>query len=261
MTGAPWSWSFTAHGTDIINDQPMRLAEKVRRADSVVCVSDFGRSQLMSLVDEAHWEKLRVVRCGVDRRWLAADARAAPNGRPEPLRVLTVGRIEPEKGHQVLLEALARLKRRNVPVRWTLVGDGSLRESVWRRAVELDLGSEVVLLGRVGQDRIRSCYLDAHVFCLPSLGEGVPVVLMEAMASGLPVVASEIMGIPELVEAGVSGLLVPPGRADALADAIEILAADPALCRRMGRAGRQRVEADYDIGRSALSCGRSSIIP
>ena len=82
---------------------------------------------------------------------------------------------------------------------------------------------------------------------------------MEAMASGLPVVASEIMGIPELVEAGVSGLLVPPGRADALADAIETLAADPALCRRMGRAGRQRVEADYDIGRSACDvCERSS---
>jgi glycosyltransferase involved in cell wall biosynthesis len=251
--GHAWSWSFTAHGTDIFNDQPMRLAEKIRRADSVVCVSDFGRSQIMSRVDEVHWKKLRVVRCGVDRAWLARNVRPAPDGRLEPLRVLTVGRIEREKGHHVLLEALASLKRRNVRVRWTLVGDGSLRLSVWRRAVELGLESEVALLGKVGQDRIRSCYLDAHVFCLPSLGEGVPVVLMEAMASGLPVVASGIMGIPELVEAGVGGLLVPPGRADALAEAIGILAADPALRRRMGRAGRERVEVDYDIGRSAGS--------
>ena len=85
--GRPWSWSFTAHGTDILNDQPLRLAEKVRRADSVVCVSDFGRSQLMSSRrGERTGQKLRVVRCGVDRRWLAADAHAAPNGRPEPLR-------------------------------------------------------------------------------------------------------------------------------------------------------------------------------
>jgi glycosyltransferase involved in cell wall biosynthesis len=167
------------------------------------------------------------------------------------MRVLTVGRVESEKGHHIMLEALAQLASRMVPVRWTLVGDGSLLASVRHRAVELGLGSEVVLLGRVGQDRIRSLYLDADVFCLPSLVEGVPVVLMEAMASGLPVVASGIMGVPELVEDRVSGLLVSPGRADALADAIEVLAVDPALRCRMGRAGRQRVELDYDMGRSA----------
>jgi glycosyltransferase involved in cell wall biosynthesis len=248
----PSSWSFTAHGTDILDDNPARLAEKIRRADAVVCVSDFGRGRLMSLVDAMHWEKLRVVRCGVDRQWLAAECPASPGQHGGAVRVLTVGRIEREKGHRVLLDALNSLKRRGMTVHWTLVGDGSLRDSLRRRVEDLGLGGQVVLSGNVGQDRIRSCYLDAHLFCLPSLGEGVPVVLMEAMASGLPVVASQIMGVPELVEHGVSGLLVPPGRPEALADAIEGLARDPGLRRRMGEAGRRRVARDYHSERSAV---------
>ena len=248
----PSSWSFTAHGTDILDDHQARLAQKVRRADAVVCVSEFGRGHLMSLVDAMHWEKLRVVRCGVDRKWLGAECPASPDQRDGAVRVLTVGRIEREKGHRVLLEALNSLKRGGMSVHWTLVGDGSLRDSLQRRVEELGLGGEVVLSGNVGQDRIRSCYLDADLFCLPSLGEGVPVVLMEAMATGLPVVASQIMGVPELVEHGVSGLLVPPGRPEALANAIEDLAGDPGLRRRMGEAGRRRVARDFNSEHSAV---------
>jgi glycosyltransferase involved in cell wall biosynthesis len=244
----PVSWSFTAHGTDIFNDAPARLAGKVRDASLVVCVSDFGRSQLMRMVDEDHWDKLRVVHCGLDRRWFAEPAERASSN---PLKLLTVGRLEREKGHVVLLEAVSELARRGVPARLELVGDGSRRARLERLAADLGIAASVHFLGTLGQDRLPARYAAADVFCMPSLGEGIPVVLMEAMASGLPAVASGVMGIPELVEDGVSGVLVPPGRPAAFADSLERLAGDPELRAQMGEAGRRRVLAEFDVERSA----------
>jgi glycosyltransferase involved in cell wall biosynthesis len=215
----------------------------------VVTVSDFGRAQLMRFVEESDWHKIRVVRCGVDGRHFAPSARGGSgNGS---LRVLTVGRLEPEKGQEVLLLAVAELVGRGLSMTLKVVGEGSKRLALERRAVELGIADSVELEGAVGQDRIRDFYGSADVFCLPSLGEGVPVVLMEAMATGLPVVASNLMGIPELVEDQVSGLLVPPGRPDALASAIEALAADQGLRRRIGQAARSKVLAEFDLDASA----------
>ncbi len=105
----------------------------------------------------------------------------------------------------------------------------------------------MTFVGAVGQDTIREHYRRADAFCLPSLGEGIPVVLMEALSTGLPAIASNTMGIPELIEDGVTGLLVPAGRPDELADAVERLAADRALGRRLGEAGRRRVIDEYDL--------------
>lgn len=246
--GSDLSWSFTAHGTDILNDVQPRLADKVRRASLVVCVSDFGRSQLMRLVDTHHWGKLRVVRCGVGDAWLADVRREQAHN---PLRVLTVGRMEIEKGHAVLLEAIAELARAGVAARLELVGDGSQLTTLRARAAALGVADRVAFAGWVGQDEIRERYARADVFCLPSLGEGVPVVLMEAMATSLPVVASRVMGIPELVEDGVSGLLVPPGRPEALARAIERLAGDAVLSRRLAEGGRSKVMSDFRLDASA----------
>jgi glycosyltransferase involved in cell wall biosynthesis len=243
-----WSWSFTAHGTDLLDDSPALLAEKVRSASLVVTVSDFGRAQLMRHVGEGDWHKIRVVRCGIDGRQFAPSARGGSgNGS---LRVLTVGRLEPEKGQELLLLAVAELVGRGLSMTLTVVGEGSKRPALERRALELGIADSVELEGAVGQDRIRDFYGSADVFCLPSLGEGVPVVLMEAMAAGLPVVASNLMGIPELVEDQVSGLLVPPGRPDALALAIEELA-DQDLRRRIGQAARSKVLAEFDLDASA----------
>jgi glycosyltransferase involved in cell wall biosynthesis len=249
------TWSFTAHGTDFYDDMAERLAVKVRRAAFVASVSDFGRSQLMRLVDEGHWPKIRLVHCGLDPRWFSAPER---NGHVRsPLRLLSVGRLAPEKGHAILLEAVAEVTRRDVAVQLEIVGGGERLDSLERVAAELGIADRVEFAGQVGQHEIQERYAAADVFCLSSLGEGLPVALMEAMASELPVIASRIHGIPELVVEGENGLLVSPGRPDALADAIEALAGAPELCRRMGRVGREKVMREFRVEDSAPDLWRA----
>lgn len=247
--GRGWSYSFSAHGTDIQASDPRSLAEKIRNARFVVCVSDFGRSQLMILVDEDQWPKIHVVRCGID----LSEFDGTPDGRESagPLRILNVGRLHPVKGHPVLLEALALLRDAGVEAQLTIVGDGERRAALDGLAAALGVTDSVTFAGAVGQDEIHAFYERADVFCLPSLGEGIPVVLMEAMAMRLPVVSSRIMGIPELVEDGIGGLLVPPGRPDLVAAALRRLADDPELSGRFAQRAREKVAADYDGSRAA----------
>jgi colanic acid/amylovoran biosynthesis glycosyltransferase len=247
---AQWSWSFSAHGTDIFNDGPASLAAKVGSASLVICISDFGRSQLMRIAAEEDWGKLQVAHCGLDGEWFENGAAPRPDGE---LRLLTVGRLEREKGHAILLEALALLRQREVPVVLEVVGDGSRLDSLRRQAVSMGISDRVTFAGPVGQDRIQDRYRAADAFCLPSLGEGIPVVLMEALASGLPAVASNTMGIPELIEDGVTGLLVPPGRPGELAEKIERLARDRALGRELGEAGRRKVIEEFSLDQGADS--------
>jgi colanic acid/amylovoran biosynthesis glycosyltransferase len=241
----PWSFSMTVHGSkEFFDVARQRLARKVRAARFVVCVSDFTRSQLMALVEDVHWPKLHVVHCGIDPEQFAPDDdEASVDGA---LRLLTIGRLDNMKGVPILIEAVGELQRRGVPARLTVVGDGPQREHLQRMAQREAIGEHVAWRGTVGQDRIRTHYRQADVFCLPSFAEGVPVVLMEAMATGLPVVANHIAGIPELVEHEVSGLLVRPGRADLLADALERLARDADLRARMGQAGREKVREEFE---------------
>jgi glycosyltransferase involved in cell wall biosynthesis len=186
------------------------------------------------------------VHCGIDPEHFAPPE----GGRPEdgPLRILTVGRLDSMKGVAILVEAVGELRRRGVAVALTVVGDGPQREHLQRLAERESAGREITWAGPVGQDTIRDHYHAADVFCLPSFAEGIPVVLMEAMSTGLPVVANAITGIPELVEDEVSGLLIRPGRSDLLVDALQRLAADPDLRRRMGRAGRDRVRSEFETG-------------
>ena len=250
--GAPrrtWTWSLTVHGPSEFYDVPgERLAEKVRDADLVVAISDFARSQLMALVEEDHWPKIHIVHCGVDPSVFRPPAAGRDGG---PLRVLTISRLAPTKGNAVLLQAIADLRDRGVDTEAIIVGDGVRREALERMAAGLGIADRVRFLGAVGQDRIPEQLAAADVFCLPSFAEGVPVVLMEAMAMEMPVVATAVMGVPELVEHGTSGLLVPPGRADAVADALAALAADSARRAALGRAGRSKVLAEFDLNTSA----------
>jgi glycosyltransferase involved in cell wall biosynthesis len=245
LGGPEWSWSMTVHGpSEFFDVHGEALAEKVRRARFVVAISDFARSQLMALVAEEHWDKIAIVHCGVDANVFACPARSPdPDGR---LRVLNVARLADMKGQGVLLEAVAELARRDVAVHATLVGDGPRRAELEAMAARLGIGAQVTFAGNVGQDAIGRYYREADVFCSTSFAEGVPVVLMEAGAMGLPVVAPAIMGIPELVEHGVTGLLTPPARPDHVADALERLAADPLEGERMGQAARERVAEHFD---------------
>ena len=252
LGGPGWSWSFTMHGPTEFDDvTAYRLREKVRDARFVACIGDYCRSQLMKLVEPELWPKLSIVRCGVDAaRFVPVDR----TGRGGPLQLLCLGRLVPDKGQGVLVEAVAQLVERGIDVRLTLAGDGPDRAALERRVRDLGLADAVRFVGAVGQDRVLELYAEADVFCLASFAEGIPVVLMEAMARGLPVVTTRIMGVPELVLDGSTGLLVAPGRAAPLATAIETLAADPDRRARLGQAAATFVADEFgaDAGAAAM---------
>ncbi len=240
--GGDWSWSMAMHGpTEFSDVTGYDLAAKVRAASFVACISDYCRSQLMALVDPSHWGKLALVRMSVDAdRFAVAHRDTSPD---RPLRVLFVGRLVPEKGPHVLVEAASLLPEGSVEVR--VVGDGPLREALQQDVDARGLGTAVTLVGPLGQEDLPAQYAWADVFALPSFAEGLPVVIMEAMAAGCVVVTTQIAGIPELVETGVTGVLVAPGRADALAEALVDVGADTELRRRLALAGAERVRATY----------------
>lgn len=240
----PWSWSFTMHGpTELFAVEEFRLAKKVRHASFAVCISDFTRSQLMMLCDPGDWEKLHVVHCGIPLERFAR--RAGPAGHDRPPMLLYVGRLVPEKGQAVLLEALSLLYERGIRIGATLVGEGPQRAGLEALAERLGVRAQTHFAGALGQEEILPLYERATVFCLPSFAEGVPCVLMEAMAMEVPVVSTFVAGIPELVENERTGLLVAPGRADLLAAAIERLIDDPRLSDRLGAQGAARVAAEF----------------
>ncbi len=253
LDGRPWSWSLAVHGptefSDVVGSD---LAAKVRSASFVACITDFCRSQLMVLVEPQHWPRLHVVRMSVDAARFEDDER--PERPVTPLRVLFVGRLVPEKGPAVLLQALARTAPGRVQAR--IVGDGPLRADLQRDVERLGLGDRVQLVGPLGQDVLPQQYAWADVFVLPSFAEGLPVVLMEAMAAGCTVLTTPIAGIPELVESGVTGVLVTPGRADLLADALERLADEPEGRAALVGAARDRVRLRHSPGENAARLAR-----
>ena len=243
LSGIPYS--FTIHGPDIFFEpQHWRIDEKAARAEFVACISAFCRSQLMCFADAAHWPKLRVVHCGID------PARYAAAAGHDPV-LLFVGRLAGVKGVPLLLEALAALAPAHPALRLRLIGDGPDRAALEARAIRLGLADRVEFLGYRSQSEVADALAGAQIFVLPSFAEGVPVVLMEAMAAGLPVITTQIAGIPELVDSGISGLLVPPGEAAPLARALDTLLTDPARRHAMGQAGRARVSADFNIATEA----------
>ena len=244
-----WTWSITIHGpTELLDVEAHKLAAKIADAAAVVCISDFARSQVAALADPATLEKVHTVRCGID---LAAFAPSQPPDEDASARILCVAALSRRKGHVVLLEAMASVLEQVPDARLTLAGDGTERDFLEQRAQELGVAHAVEFLGAVEHDRMSALYDAADVFCLPSFAEGIPIVLMEAMAMEIPVVATEIMGVPELVDDEKSGLLVPPARPERLATALVRLLTDPELREQMGSEGRRRVAADYDITGSA----------
>lgn len=247
------TWSLTVHGPSEFYDvRNQAVAEKVRCADFAVAISDFGRSQLMGLVGEEHWSKLHAVHCGV----FPSDYEpGSPTSDPGGVRIVTVGRLAPVKGHALLLEAVRELGARGTDVQLTIIGDGPKREELERHAEALGVSDRVTFTGAVAQDEISRHYSGADLYVHASFAEGLPVVVMEAMAHALPVVAASVMGVGEIVVDGENGLLVRPGRADELVSAIERLEADPDERRRMGEAGRRRVEAEFDVRASAARLG------
>ncbi len=242
------SFSFTVHGPDEFYDvSHYRLAEKIAGASFICCIGSYARSQLMKLSPTFEWDKFEVSPLGVDS---AAFTPRLFRDQPETFELICVGRLVPAKGQHILIAALHRLVQEGRRLHLRLVGDGPDRGSLEEMVKRDGLQERVIFEGAVNQDRIRDLYREADAFVLASFAEGIPVVLMEAMAMEIPCVTTFITGIPELIRDGVDGLLVPPSDVEALAGAISKLMDDAVLRRELGKQGRARVMDKYDLQRN-----------
>ncbi|MEI7787370.1 MAG: glycosyltransferase family 4 protein [Chlorobiaceae bacterium] len=237
------SYSLSVHGPDIFYrvDSAM-LEEKIKEAAFVRCISHYCLSQIMRISEPAKWHKLHIVRCGVNPDLYTV--RTEPhNAIPN---ILCVGRLVPAKGQQILLEASILLKKRGIKFHLTFVGDGPDKNALEQFVVSSSLSGSVTFTGALGQDKVHSYYDNADLFVLASFAEGVPVVLMEAMAKEIPVISTRITGIPELIEHEHDGLLATPGDREDLALQIRKLLDNPDLRRELGQAGRKKVSSLYN---------------
>lgn len=244
----PLTFSTTIHGPDEFTDVAgFYIPEKVARAAFLCAISQYGLSQLMKASDPRHWHKLEVCPLGVDPSLFQPRPH---RDNPEPFQILCVGRLAPAKAQQVLIKAVDRLRRQGRAVCLRLVGDGPERPRLETLIADRGLRDCVRLEGFCDQERVRAFYRDADLFALPSFAEGLPVVLMEAMAMEIPCVATGITGIPELIRHGIDGWLVPPADEEQLAAAIAHLMDDPALRRQLGQSARARILHKYHLERN-----------
>ena len=249
----PIRMSLTVHGPDEFYDvSHYLLPEKIAASDLLCTISSYARSQLMKLADTQGWGKIALTPLGVDPEIFSPHGVRQATNRFE---VLCVGRLVPAKGQHILIEAIHRLLTTGRRLRLILAGDGPDRQSLEQNVRGRGIEEHVVFEGGVNQDRIRDLYSGADAFALASFAEGVPVVLMEAMAMEIPCVSTWVAGIPELIRDSIDGLLVPPSDAEALAAAIAQLMDDDALRRRLGRAGRLRVIEKYHLKKNVARLG------
>lgn len=233
------TYSFTVHGPDEF-DQAIghSLREKIDASAFVCAISDFGAAQLKRWAPMDQWHKVHVIRCTVGESFFSAGRAIEPESRS----LVTVGRLSPQKGHLVLIEGFAQAIREGVDARLVLVGDGELRGEIDRRIAAHKLEGRVELTGSLGEAQVRERILASRAMVLPSFAEGLPMVFMESLALRRPVISTYVAGIPELVEPGVTGWLVPAGRSDRLAQAIAAAMRTPLdQLNVMGDAGHKAV--------------------
>lgn len=252
--GGP-GFSFTVHGPEEFDSpQALSLGEKVAASAFAVAISSHGRSQLSRWAAYADWPRIRVIHCGIEPGRFPEPGPMPAEG---PLRLVTIGRFAEQKGQLLLPEALAMARARGVDLHLTLVGDGPMRAEIEAAIARHGVADAVTLTGWLDEAGVRRVLADSHALVLPSFAEGLPMVVMEAMAAGRPVIATAIAGNPELVLPGETGWLVPAGDAEALADLFATAAATPAArLAEMGRAGRARVMQRHDIDREAARLAR-----
>jgi glycosyltransferase involved in cell wall biosynthesis len=252
LTGIPYS--FTVHGPEEFDaPRALDLAGKIADAKYVMAISAFGRSQLMRWTNPKAWGKLLIVRCGVDQLFAAAE----PPPPCEAPDLCCVARLSAQKGLPLLIEAAALLKARGIDFRLTLVGDGEMRGEIEQAIDTRGLGDRISITGYVSAQSVRNIVAASRAMVLPSFAEGLPVVIMEALALQTPVIVTAIAGTPELVDASC-GWLISAGAVEPLAEAMTAaLAADPVDLRAMGAIGRERVLAQHDSLRNARQLGEA----
>lgn len=250
LTGIPYS--FTAHGSDLHRDRHM-LREKVQEARFTVTISTYNKDVILAECGKEFSEHVKVIHCGVDTAVFSRNGHLTHPAGPNLPVILCIGTLHEVKGQSYLLQACQLLHDRGIEVECHLVGDGPDRAALALLVTQLGIDDLVHFHGSQRREGVVMLLHRADIIAAPSVPskdgrrEGIPVALMEAMAVGKPVVGSHLSGIPELIEDGKTGLLVPPGDAGALANALEKLVRDPVLRQQMGDAGREKIEAEFDL--------------
>ena len=247
LSGIPYS--FTAHGPEEFEKAAsLSLDLKLSHAAFAVCVSAFGRSQLMRWSSPNDWQKIAIVHCGLDLAYFESTLLPIPSVP----RLTCVGRLDVEKGQITLVAAARRLSDAGIRFELVLVGDGRMRQSIEDAICRAGLQSKITITGFVSGDRVRDEIAAARALVLPSFAENLPVVIMEAMALGRPVISTYVAGIPELVQPNETGWLVPAGDENALAEAMrEVLEASVTELTTMGANGRVRIVEQHDALKEA----------
>ncbi len=240
-----FSYSFTIHGPEEF-DKPkaIALSEKIKRAVFVAAISSYGKSQVYRWCDYQDWDKVHIIHCGLDEKFIKAQIVPIP----EENKLVGVGRLCPQKGQLLLLQALGKLKTKGIDFQLTLVGDGELRVQIESLAKKLDIDSQIEITGWASSDVVKEKIKQAKLMVMPSFAEGLPVVIMESLALGTPVITTYVAGIPELVVNEESGWLIPAGDIDSLAVAIEKAVSLPTeKLQQMGQIGKQKVMEQHNI--------------
>lgn len=247
LGGPPYS--FTVHGPEEFDKpQGLKLAEKIRHAQFVVAISSFGRSQLYRWIPHQQWQKVKVVHCGLEQAFHHIPLVAIPAAP----RMVCVGRLCEQKGQLLLLEACRLLRDKHIDFELVLAGDGEMRPEIERMIDAYDLRRYIRITGWISSEDVREEILQSRVMVLPSFAEGLPVVIMEAMALGRPVVSTYVAGIPELVIPSENGWLVPAGSVPELVAAMEEALSTPASrLEKMGKAACERVQLRHSIDQEA----------
>lgn len=248
--GGP-SWSFTVHGPEEFTmAQFIGLAEKVQSCAFVVAISSFGRGQLYYCLEHQLWPKVHVVHCGLEPDFYSAPISPVPTAR----RLVCVGRLCEQKGQLLLVEAAQRLVAQGTKLEVVLVGDGEMRADIEAFIARERLQAVVHITGRITSEQLHDQILAARALVLPSFAEGLPMVIMEAMALRRPVISTFVAGIPELVCSGEHGWLIPAGDMDALVRAMRsCLDESVDTLRRMGEAAHNRVTARHSVDTQAAT--------
>lgn len=250
MLGGP-KFSFTVHGPEEFDaPRALSLGDKIQASAFTVAISHFGRSQLCRWAAPADWDKIAVVHCGIEPAKFT-DPAPLPKGQR---RLVAIGRLVEQKGQLALINALAKTQE---DLHLTLIGDGEMRREIETLIARHNLANRVTLTGWVDEARIKAELAQAHALVMPSFAEGLPMVIMEAMAAARPVIATYIAGTPELVQDDKTGWLVPAGDVEALAQAMDRLARTPLpTLTKMGEAGRARVLERHDVAKEAEKLAR-----
>lgn len=253
----PFTFSLSIHGADVFYDETIEgLAVKLKDADWIRCISFYSKSQILKHLPFEQWQKLHLIHMGIDIHKINTDRFSGKSLQSSKRIIVSVGRLVASKGHAILIQAIASLKKQGTLFEVDIVGSGPERGALEELAMKLDVVDEIRFKGALSHPNTIELISTADAFVLASFAEGVPIVLMEAMALKIPCVSTWINGTPELITNGVDGLLVAPSDVDGLQAAIVKIMEDHDLRSKITSSARQTIETSYDLEKNTQKLSR-----